>query len=58
MKNFVTSKYMAVINGKSTGLAGCVRQCEGCIRGDSMLEKSQDFARVRKVSECRRSISY
>ncbi|WP_415912546.1 hypothetical protein [Neptuniibacter sp. QD37_11] len=55
--NKVISKFTAIINGSSTGLAGCVRECKGCIRGDSELNKSADFSNSEDKS-CRYRIPY
>ena len=55
-KNEITSKFTAIIDGQKTGLAGCVRNCRGCIRGDNRLDKSADFGKSAGV--CKHFISY
>ena len=57
--NAVTSKWTAIIDGKSTGLAGCIKGCMGCIRGDSALERTTDLSNKSiKPGLCRHRIGY
>ena len=35
--NTVTSPFMAIVDGKSTGLSGCNGGCSGCLRADPQL---------------------
>ena len=56
MKNYVITPHSALIDGKQTGLAGCDRGCEGCIRGDIRLIREANFGKSGEV--CKRFIPY
>ena len=56
-KNKVTSKWSAIIDGKETGLAGCVKACEGCIRGDDALNRVHDLG-PKQQEPCKYRIGY
>lgn len=47
MKNTVTSKFMAIVDGKSTGLAGCHNTLcanrNDCLRADQQLQQDYNF---------------
>lgn len=57
------SQFQAIIDGKPTGLAGCIRAAEctramACIRADDRLRYRADLAPHQPVTVCRAFIPF
>ena len=53
-QNEAMTRWTAQVAGRYTGLAGCIKRCEGCLRADDILlkESSQFLYRRESPHNC------